>query len=211
MARLLPLAHFGGRAALSRSWGYFAAHLRTLIWGLSFIKCFFSIFSPENASQISFSISEETAPPTDPGQQPPKRASANERPLTQGGRGPFPATLCVRAFSRESLDPRPGPGGKPPRRCQPAPVQTRTTYQGQPGAAYPLGGCLRSHLGAQRPGGPACPARVPISPEKWGERGPGAVPPGPPVLWPACCRSLVLAFVPHCPGRGAISLPIFVP
>ena len=112
MARLLPLAHFGGRAALSRSWGYFAAHLRTLIWGLSFIKCFFSIFSPENASQISFSISEETAPPTDPGQQPPKRASANERPLTQGGRGPFPATLCVRAFSRESLDPRPGPGGK---------------------------------------------------------------------------------------------------
>ena len=44
MARLLSLAHFGGRAALSRSWGYFAAHLRTLIWGLSFIKCFFSIF-----------------------------------------------------------------------------------------------------------------------------------------------------------------------
>ena len=30
-----------------------------------------------------------------------------------GGRGPSPATLCVRAFSRESLDPRPGPGGKP--------------------------------------------------------------------------------------------------
>ena len=44
MARLLPLARFGGRATLSRSWGYFAAHLRTLIWGLSFIKCFFSIF-----------------------------------------------------------------------------------------------------------------------------------------------------------------------
>ena len=44
MARLLSLARFGGRAALSRSWGYFAAHLRTLIWGLSFIKCFFSIF-----------------------------------------------------------------------------------------------------------------------------------------------------------------------
>ena len=40
----------------------------------------------------------------------PKRASANERPLTQGGRGPSPATLCVRAFSRESLDPPPGTG-----------------------------------------------------------------------------------------------------
>ena len=31
-------------------------------------------------------------------------------------------------------------------------------------------------LGAQRPGGPACPAGVPISPEKWGERGPGLCP-----------------------------------
>ena len=46
----------------------------------------------------------------------PKRASANERAINQGGRGPSPATLCVRAFSRESLDPRPGPGGNPPRR-----------------------------------------------------------------------------------------------
>ena len=36
-------------------------------------------------------------------------------------------------------------------------------------------GLLRC-LGAQRPGGPACPAGVPISPEKWGERGPGASP-----------------------------------
>ena len=39
-----------------------------------------------------------------------------------------------------------------------------------------MGGWLRSHLGAQRPGGPACPAGVPISPEKWGERGPGLRP-----------------------------------
>ena len=46
----------------------------------------------------------------------PKRASGNERVLKKGGRGPSPATLCVRAFSRESLDPRPGPGGNPPRR-----------------------------------------------------------------------------------------------
>ena len=39
-------------------------------------------------------------------------------------------------------------------------------------------------LGAQRPGGPACPAGVPISPEKWGERGPGASPLDPRFLWP---------------------------
>ena len=43
----------------------------------------------------------------------PKPASGNERALKKGGRGPSPATLCVRAFSRESLDPRPGPGGNP--------------------------------------------------------------------------------------------------
>ena len=41
-----------------------------------------------------------------------------------GGAGGYPpATLCVRAFSRESLDPRPVPGGKPPRRAHPAAVQ----------------------------------------------------------------------------------------
>ena len=31
-------------------------------------------------------------------------------PKNRGGRGPSPATLCVRAFSRESLDPPPGTG-----------------------------------------------------------------------------------------------------
>ena len=40
----------------------------------------------------------------------PKRASGNERAINQGGRGASPATLCVRAFSRESLDPPPGTG-----------------------------------------------------------------------------------------------------
>ena len=52
----------------------------------------------------------------------PKPASGNERPLTQGGGGHPPATLCVRAFSRESLDPRPGPGGNPRCRSGPAAV-----------------------------------------------------------------------------------------
>ena len=32
MARLLPLARFGGRATLFRSWGYYGAHLHALIW-----------------------------------------------------------------------------------------------------------------------------------------------------------------------------------
>ncbi len=56
---------------------------------------------------------------------PPFRCASNAKtseweragPKKRGGGGPPPATLCVRAFSRESLDPRPGPGGNPPRRC----------------------------------------------------------------------------------------------
>ena len=121
----------------------------------------------------------------------PKRASGNVRALRPGGAGGHPPRLFASGLSLEKAwIPRPGPGGNPPRRCQPAPVQTRTTYQGQPGAAYPLGGCLRSHLGAQRPGGPACPAGVPISPEKWGERGPGASPLAPRFYGPlAAARS----------------------
>ena len=42
--RSLPLARFGGCAALFRSWGYFVTHLRALIWKLSFLKMLFSIF-----------------------------------------------------------------------------------------------------------------------------------------------------------------------
>ena len=89
----------------------------------------------------------------------PKRASANERALSQEGRGPSPATLCVRAFSRESLDPRPGPGGKPPRRCQPAPVPVgAATDDGDPQGAAPRGTVratttqrVRSTLSGSRP------------------------------------------------------------
>ena len=54
-----------------------------------------------------------------------------------------------------------------------APTEFFSCPVGQPGPAHPWGGRLRSTLEAQRPGGPACPAGVPISPEKWGERGPG--------------------------------------
>ncbi len=169
--------------------------------GTFFHKMLFQHIFPGNASQIGLRISEETAPRTDPGQQPPKRASGNERPLTQGGRGPSPATLCVRAFSRESLDPRPGPRGTPPRRCQPAPVQTRTTYQGQPGAAYPLGGCLRSRLGAQRPVARPAPGGSPAffgrKPE---ERTPG-LRPGPGFLWPLVPTRWVWGWLPLARSR----------
>ena len=61
-ARSFPLARFGGCAALFRSWGYYGTYLHALIWRLSFAKMLFSIFFPENASQIGLRISEEIAP-----------------------------------------------------------------------------------------------------------------------------------------------------
>ena len=61
------------------SLGYVGAYLRTLIWRLPFIKCFSSIFSFENASQIDLSIPEEIAPPTCQRNLPQNPASGNER------------------------------------------------------------------------------------------------------------------------------------
>ena len=65
IARSFPLARFGVGGAAGRSLGYFATHLRALIWKLSFAKMLSSIFFPENASQIGFSIPEVIAPRTD--------------------------------------------------------------------------------------------------------------------------------------------------
>ena len=131
MARLLPLARFGVCATLSRWRGYYGTHVCALIWRLSFIKCFFSIFFPENAFQIGLRIPEEIAPRTDPGQQPPKRASGNERALNPGGAGGHPPRLFASGLSLEKAwIPRPGPGGEPPRRSGPALVQNRTTCRG---------------------------------------------------------------------------------
>ena len=80
MARSFALARFGGCATLFRSMGYYGAHVRALIWGLFFAKCFFSIFFLENASQIGLSIPEEIAPRPYQRQRPQKPASGNERP-----------------------------------------------------------------------------------------------------------------------------------
>ena len=79
MARSFPLAGFGGCSTLSRWWGYYGAHVRALIWGLSFPKMLFSIFFLENASQIGLSIPEEIAPRPHQRQPTQKSASGNER------------------------------------------------------------------------------------------------------------------------------------
>ena len=59
----------------------------------------------------------------------PKPASGNERALKKGGRGPSPATLCVRAFSRESLEPPPGTGRETTPQVLTCAGSERTTYQ----------------------------------------------------------------------------------
>ena len=109
MGRSFPLARFGGCAALFRSWGYFEAHLRALIWGLSFAKMLFSIFYPENASQIGFGIPEEIVPLSYQGQRSPKRANESERAMKPGSRGAAPALFLP--ISREKWGPPPGRRG----------------------------------------------------------------------------------------------------
>ena len=74
-----PLARFGGCATLFRSMGYYELHVRTLIWELSFAKMLFSIFFPENASQIGLSIPEEIVPLSYQGYDP-----KNQRVATSG-------------------------------------------------------------------------------------------------------------------------------
>ena len=92
--------------------------------GTFFHKMLFQHIFSKNASQIGLRISEGIAPRTDQGQQPPKRASGNERALNPGGAGGHPPRLFASGLSLEKAwIPRPGPGGKPRRRSGPAMVQ----------------------------------------------------------------------------------------
>ena len=115
-ARSLALAGFGGCAALFRSIGYDGAYVCTLIWRLSFIKCFFSIFFRKNASQIGFSIPEETSPLPYQRQRSRKRASGSKRAIKLGVQGACP---------RPSFSPFLGRNGDP-RRAGGAPGALRS-------------------------------------------------------------------------------------
>ena len=69
-------------------------------------------------------MGNEIAPPPEQCATTAKTSECQRAAPNPGGRGPSPATLCVRAFSRECLNPRPGPGGEPRRRAHPAAVPT---------------------------------------------------------------------------------------
>ena len=78
-ARSLALARFGVAGRRGTIVVFICNHFRALIWGLSFGKILFSIFSLENASQIGFSILEVIASRTHQRKLPQKLASGNER------------------------------------------------------------------------------------------------------------------------------------
>ena len=164
MARSFPLARFGGCGALFRWWGYFGTNVRTLIWGLSFGKCFLSIFFSENAFQIGLSIPEGIAPLLYQRQQSPKRASDSKRAINPGVQGRSPGPLSPH-FSGEMGTPA-GQAG-PPGRCAPRPRKSLDHPKGTqyrtappPGAGRATGRCaprrLRSYpsVGHAAPGCP---------------------------------------------------------
>ena len=104
-----------------------------------------------------------------------ERASS-ERALKKGGRGPSPATLCVRAFSRESLDPPPGTGRGTTSQVwtcagpNPAPL---------PGAArccVPFGWVARKHPRGAVPRGARLPGGGPHFSREMGRKRAGASP-----------------------------------
>ena len=139
MARSLALARFGV-VGHSRTVVVFSCnHFRALIWGLSFAKMLFSIFSLENASQIGLSISEVIAPLSYQNNDP-----KNQRVGTSGHN-----TWGPGAEPRPSFSPFLGRNGDPRRaggatgRCAPRPgratptPRVRSTILPPPGTGKP--------------------------------------------------------------------------
>ena len=112
--------------------------------------------------------------------------------MKKGGRGSSPATLCVRAFSRESLDPPPGTGREP---TSQVPTCASPNPDHLPGAARccvpsgwvppkpPWGAAPRCPPGPGRGPSPATLCVRAFFGRKPEERTPG-LRPGPGFLWP---------------------------
>ena len=112
----------------------------------------FSIFFPENASQIGLRISEEIVPRTDQSQPSPNPASGNERLSKPGVQGACPRPSFSPFLGRNG-DPR--RAGGPPGRCAPRPGKAPTTRRVRPtGAPRAPGPTWRAYGLWSKPGSP---------------------------------------------------------
>ena len=100
------LARFGGRATLSRWRGDYGTHVRTLIWRLSFAKCFFSIFFTRKCVPNRFQHISSNSLTTVPKPTIPKPSEWERAALKPGVQGACP---------RPSFSPFLGRNGDPRR------------------------------------------------------------------------------------------------
>ena len=127
--RSFPLADFWDRCFWYDS-GAITSDMLRPIWGAfsgkNMLKSIFAKDSPQIRARKWLQLKTTTVllcPTT------PKRASANERAIKEGGAGGHPPRLFASGLSLEKAWlPRPGPGGNPPRRVHPAPVPPTGGY-----------------------------------------------------------------------------------
>ena len=125
---------------LIRSRGYFVRYAKTdlgrIFRGKICCKAFLRKKAPKSghADGCRNSPTTGTMCPTTP-----KRASANERTIKEGGPGGKAPGALSSGFLRRKPGSRPESGGNPRGRSGPAPVQTRTTCRQQRRPARPAG------------------------------------------------------------------------
>ena len=146
---------------------------------------------PNQGTYMGFVIAHR---PEQCGTQPQNERAAASGPSKRGGGGPPPRLFASGLSPRESLDPRPGPGGKPPCRCEPAAVLTEPPVRGGTGLrTLWVGGAeatLRRSAPLPRlPGGGS-----PFLPRNGEKEGRGFAP-GPRGLMAARCHSLDFGIV----------------
>ena len=211
MARSLALARFGVVGRSEAVVGLFRNPCTCPDLETFFRKMLFEHISRRNASQIGFRIPEGIAPRTDQRQRSPKRASDSKRTIKAGVQGRSPGPLSPH-FSGEMGTPA-GQAG-PPGRCAPRPVSALPTRRAR-STALPLAGGLGWDRRRSRPA-TWFPARLRagarLSPEKAGGKSAGGLAPWTPFFYgPLVPSRSFWGWVPHCSGRGAITVPICVP
>ena len=137
---LVATRWFLGPLPLIRSRGYFVRYAKTdlgrIFRGKICCKAFLRKKAPKSghADGCRNSPTTGTMCPTTP-----KRASANERAIKEGGPGGKAPGALSSGFLRRKPGSRPESGGNPRGRSGPAPVQTRTTCRQQRRPARPAG------------------------------------------------------------------------